>query len=327
MTPYERLTRRDFLASSAVLLSALRLRAAEPAGDAVEPIIDIHQHTNYSGRTNDQFIAHQRAMGITKTVLLPAGTEVERPSTHMGKSNGLAAQCGGNQSVVDLSRQYPKELLFGANEVTDLPTARQEIEKYLKLGGVIIGEQKFSLNCDSESIEMVASLAQEYQVPVLMHFQHEMYNLGIERFHTILKKYPKVNFIGHAQTWWGNIDKELEQKVLYPVTKVTPGGITDRLLSDYPNMYGDLSAGSGLNSMLRDEDHARGFLDRHQDRLVFGSDCNDTIGRGPGCQGAQILAAIRRLAPNAKAIRRILYENAARLLKLANDPAAKAPVK
>jgi predicted TIM-barrel fold metal-dependent hydrolase len=327
MTPHERLSRRDFLASSAVFLSALQLHSAEPDAAAAEPIIDIHQHTNYSGRTNDQFIAHQRAMGISKTILLPAGTEVERPSTHMGKSNGLAAQCGGNQTAMDLAREYPKELLFGANEVTDLPSARQEIEKYLKLGGVIIGEQKFSLNCDSESIELVAGLAQEYQVPVLMHFQHEMYNLGIERFHTILKKYPKVNFIGHAQTWWGNIDKDLDQKILYPVTKVTPGGITDRLLSDHPNMHGDLSAGSGLNSMLRDEDHARGFLDRHQDQLVFGSDCNDTIGRGPGCQGAQILAAIRRLAPNAKAIRKILYENAARLLKLSGKNSATVPVK
>jgi hypothetical protein len=32
---------------------------------------------------------------------------------------------------------------------------------------------------------------------------------------------------------------------MYPKTPVTPGGITDRLLSDYPNMFGDMSAGSG----------------------------------------------------------------------------------
>ncbi|MBM3833549.1 MAG: amidohydrolase [Verrucomicrobia bacterium] len=327
MTCNPPLSRRDFLRASTLLLATATLHSAESDAQTAEPVIDIHQHTNYSGRTDDQFIAHQRAMGISKTVLLPAGTPVERASTHMGKSNGLAAQCGGNQSVVDLARQYPKELLFGANEVTDLPNARQEIEKHLKLGAVMIAEQKFSLDCDSEHIQMLAGLAQEYSVPVLMHFQHNMYNLGIERFHTILAKYPKVSFIGHAQTWWGNTDKNHDQTILYPTTPVTAGGITDRLLSDYPNMFGDLSAGSGLNSMLRDENHARGFLDRHQDQLLFGSDCNDTIGRGPGCQGAQILAAIRRLAPNPKVVRKILYENAARLLKISTKPAATAVVK
>jgi predicted TIM-barrel fold metal-dependent hydrolase len=310
------LSRRDFLISSSALLLAAPLRAAEPGAESSEPVIDIHQHTNYSGRSDEQLIAHQKTMGVTKTILLPAGTPAERPSTHEGKSNGLAAQCGGNQSVLDLTRREPKQFLFGANEVTDLPTARQEIEKYLKLGGIIIGEQKFSVNCDSKEIEVVAGLAQEYGVPVLMHFQHGMYNLGIERFHKILEKFPRANFIGHAQTWWGNVDRNLDQTVLYPKTKVAPGGITDRLLSDYPNMFGDMSAGSGLNSMLRDEDQARGFLDRHQNKLLFGSDCNDTIGSGPKCQGAEILAAIRRLAPNAKAIRKILYENAARLLKI-----------
>ena len=68
--------------------------------------------------------------------------------------------------------------------------------------------------------------------------------------------------------------------------------------------------------MLRDEEHARGFLDRHQNQLVFGSDCNDAVGMGEACQGAQILAAIRRLAPNREAVQKILYRNTARLLKL-----------
>ncbi|MCP5120702.1 MAG: hypothetical protein GY953_58660 [bacterium] len=149
-----------------------------------------------------------------------------------------------------------------------------------------------------------------------MHFQHEAYNMGIERFQTMLEKFPTVNFIGHAQTWWGNIDKNHDQTVMYPKTPVTQGGISGRLLSDYENMYGDLSAGSGLNSMLRDEDHARGFLDRHQDRLLWASDCSDTFGEGPDCIGANSLAAVRRLAPNERAVRKILYENSARLLKL-----------
>ena len=122
--------------------------------------------------------------------------------------------------------------------------------------------------------------------------------------------------VGHAQTFWGNIDKNHDQQVMYPTGKVTPGGITDRLLSDYPNMFGDMSAGSGLNAIIRDEEHYRGFMERHRDKLMFGSDCNDTIGAGPGCQGSQTIAAIRRVAPSKQIERKLLFENAKQLLRI-----------
>ena len=65
------LSRREFLAATTMaMVSAASATAAE---DAAEPIIDIHQHTNYSGRGDSQLIAHQKAMGVTTTVLLPAG--------------------------------------------------------------------------------------------------------------------------------------------------------------------------------------------------------------------------------------------------------------
>ena len=70
------------------------------------------------------------------------------------------------------AREHPGEFLFGANEVTDLPEATYEIEKYLKLGGVIIGEQKFSVECDSRESQRLYELAAERRVPILLHFQH-----------------------------------------------------------------------------------------------------------------------------------------------------------
>jgi len=320
MTTFRSFSRREFLAGTTLLLagSTLPLLGDDANNSAkTEPVIDIHQHTNYGGRTDEQLLAHQRAMGITTSILLPSGRPLDLPSTHNGKSNGLAAKCLGNESVLAIAKQFPGEFVFGANETTDLPEARQELEKYLKLGAVVIAEQKFGVDCDSKPSQMIAELAQEYKVPVLLHFQFEMYNLHFERFHTMLEKFPKVNFIGHAQTWWANIDKDHnDQKVLYPKTKVTRGGLTDRLLSDYPNMFGDLSAGSGLNALIRDEEHTHEFLERHQDKLVYGSDCVDTIGRGPGCQGAQTIAAIRRLAPSKKIERKLLYENSMKLFRI-----------
>ena len=106
-----------------------------------------------------------------------------------------------------------------------------------------------------------------------------MYNYGFDRFGRVLEQFRDVTFIGHAQTWWANIDaKHADQSVLYPKGPVTRGGLTDRYLSDYPNMFGDLSAGSGLNALTSDEAFTRDFLERHQDKLLFGSDCSDREG-------------------------------------------------
>lgn len=310
-------TRRDMVMAAAMALAAPCVQGADraPSTEPVDPIIDIHQHTNYSGRTDAQLFRHQQAMGVTQTILLPAGSAVDRPSTHHGKSNGLAAGCGGNDTCLAISRANPGHYRFFANEVPDLPTARETLTKYLKMGALGIGEQKFSVPCDSPPIELVARIAQEFAVPVLLHFQHGMYNLDFPQFHKVLEKFARVNFIGHAQTFWAYIDRNCDPTQMYPKGKVAPGGITDQYLSDYPNMWADLSAGSGLNSMLRDEDHARGFLDRHQDKILFGSDCNDSVGRGPTCQGWLTIHTLRRLAPHAVE-RKILFENARRLFKL-----------
>lgn len=289
-----------------------------PAVNASEPVIDIHQHIFYHGRTDGQLIHHQQMMGVTQTIMLPAGSPVNTMSTHFGLSNGLQAYCGGNQSCYDFAQAHADAFLFGANEVPDLPTATKEIEKYLKLGGKIIAEVKFGVACDSQGMQKIYQLAQEYDVPILMHWKYEVYNFGFPRFYKMLEKYPKVNFIGHAQTWWANIDKKQQDHPweMYPKGPLVPGGITDRYLSDYPNMYGDLSAGSGLNSYLRDEDFTRDFFTRHQDKLIFGSDCADSVGEGKACDGAQIIAAVRRLASAKSVERKLLYENAKKMFKL-----------
>src|ERR1051325_6622825 len=105
-------SRREFLGTVA---------AAPLLAQAVEPIIDIHQHTNYTGRSDEELIRHQREMGVAKTVLLPAGSKY-----------GLAADCGGNDTVVAVARRLPREYVYFANELPDIPDARPVIERYLR---------------------------------------------------------------------------------------------------------------------------------------------------------------------------------------------------
>src|SRR6185503_20161305 len=105
------ITRREFLGVSAALAVGADKQDAEP-------IIDIHQHTGYGGkrdkagkvldpgRTDEQLLAHQRAMGVTRTVLLPAGSEVLRASTHQGSANGLQGTCSGNEACEKLAKAH-----------------------------------------------------------------------------------------------------------------------------------------------------------------------------------------------------------------------------
>jgi predicted TIM-barrel fold metal-dependent hydrolase len=107
---------------------------------------------------------------------------------------------------------------------------------------------------------------------------------------------------------------------------VKRGGLTDRMLADYPNLYGDLAAMSGRNSLARDTEFAVGFLDRHQDKLMFGSDCFCLDGKGGGqtnplpliagkCVARETLTAIRTLA-SPEVFRKVAWGNATKLLKL-----------
>lgn len=87
------LSRRSFLKNAGLLVAGGSLglqRLNQPDSDN-DPIIDIHQHMHYVGRTDEQMLAHQRKMGATKTVLLPAGSLAYTASTHYGNTNGLLA--------------------------------------------------------------------------------------------------------------------------------------------------------------------------------------------------------------------------------------------
>src|SRR5580704_9660959 len=154
-------------------------------------------------------------MSVTKTNLLPGA-----PGMGVPDISSRIVRIGGNDTCINLSRRYPKEFVYFANERPDLPTTREVLEKVLKMGALGIGEQKFHVDCDSTQMQLVAKVAEEYHVPLLMHFQHDTFNLHLERFHTMLEKFPRVNFIGHAGAWWSNLDRNSDQVTEYPAGKV-----------------------------------------------------------------------------------------------------------
>ena len=58
------LTRRKFLATTSASLAASALPGQALVRKPRQEIIDLHQHTNYSGRNDERLLRHQRALGV-----------------------------------------------------------------------------------------------------------------------------------------------------------------------------------------------------------------------------------------------------------------------
>ena len=141
---------------------------------------------------------------------------------------------------------------------------------------------------------------------------------GLPQLELCLKRFPKLIFLGHGPAFWsemGTLDTVCD-RAGYPNYPIRAEGAVPKLFRRYQNMWGDLSAGSGANALMRDEAYAVKFLNEFQDRLCFGTDiCYPTQNLPLG----NFLIRLRdegKLAPEA--FEKIARGNAIRLLKL-ND--------
>ena len=79
--------RREFLAAAGTLAGLAG--CSQSAGTA---IIDFHQHTHYLARSDADLVAHQRKLGVAKTVLLPAGSRYGLAAVRRLAPNPVAAR-------------------------------------------------------------------------------------------------------------------------------------------------------------------------------------------------------------------------------------------
>jgi predicted TIM-barrel fold metal-dependent hydrolase len=189
------------------------------------------------------------------------------------------------------------------------------LKRYQDAGAKGFGEHKPGVAIDDPRNLELFNAAAEVGLPVLFHLDNSRNfdKPGLPGLENLLKQIPNGVFIAHAQGWWASISGETTQADLqqYPKGEVKPGGAIDRLMDTYPNIYGDLSAGSGLNAMTRDPEFGREFVIRRADRLLWGTDF-----LAPGQQTGQLSFYLNLDLPEDVQAN-VFRENARRLLGLA----------
>ena len=196
---------------------------------------------------------------------------------------------------------------------------------YKEAGCKLVGEYVTNLPFDDPMHRNLFRQVEEIGLPLTFHVGptrgscYGVYDdLGLPRLEKVLKACPKLILLGHSQPFWAEISRVTEKSRRgYPKGKVRPGRLV-HLMREYPNLWGDLSAGSGFNAISRDPEFGYRFMEEFQDRLLFGTDIcyvpvnlHKTFG---------IIKYFRKLRKERlisdEAYEKMAWKNANRLLKL-----------
>jgi predicted TIM-barrel fold metal-dependent hydrolase len=264
------------------------------------PVLDIHLHPRATVEAN---LLHLDGSGVTKAILLTGANAEER----------------AKQAVAAHPERFVR---FASIDMTQ-PDAIERLRMAVQNGAIGFGEIKSQVEAAGPEMQRLYALAAELNVPITIHFQEVSqpgspgtFNRGVKKFDAMLKAYPKTTFVGHADAFWANVSADYAEDTSYPKGPIKPGGVTDRFLGEYPNLYADMSANSGNNFLMRDPEFAARFLERHQNKLMFGSDCPCPDGKGGTsgrCVARATLTTLKKLA-SPEVFRKIVWENGARVL-------------
>lgn len=232
------------------------------------------------------------------------------------------------EETMSIAQQYPDRIIpfFGCDPrfVQNSPTSdfRPLLQAYVAMGCKGIGEYIPNLPFDDPYNMRFFEHVEEVGLPLTFHVAPQAGGCygcidepGLPRLERVLKAFPRLTFLAHSQPFWAEISADVDpaRRNSYPAGKVVPGRVVE-LLRTYPNLYGDLSAGSGFNAISRDPEFGYEFMEEFQDRLCFGTD----IANDP--QELPIVDYFRKLREeklvSQQALDKISWRNANRLLGL-----------
>lgn len=250
-------------------------------------IIDAHNHSDWHGHDLPKFLQNMADFQIDKTWLL----SWESPPDEYDPTYNYVC-LSGERGPIPFERglayfqQAPEKFVLGYAPDPRRPDSIDRLQAAVEIYGVrVCGELKLRMMYDNWDALRMFRYCGERGLPVTVHLDYEFntgakyprpnwwYGGGIDAFERAVRSCPKTNFIGHAPGFWAHISNDdLYYQEPYPKGPVVTGGAVTRMLRTYPNLFADLSAGSGLNALKRDPSFARDFLVEFQDRLLYARD-------------------------------------------------------
>lgn len=246
---------------------------------------DIHLHLTYKQLPpSDKFfissaesmLPYLNSLGIEKGILMSSGEQ----NPHM--------PFGSNEECMKICKQFPEVFNWMCNvNAESIDTLYNRLAHYKEQGAVGIGEVMINKPLDDLFIKALFDSAQKLKLPVLIHMSpEEGYGYGVvdrpglPLLEETLRNFPDLIVIGHSQPFWHEISKDPgtdnETRNSWGSGEVRSGGRLVYLLENYPNLYCDLSANSGGCALMRDEKFGLDFIERFQDKLMFGTDMVNT---------------------------------------------------
>jgi uncharacterized protein len=313
------LTRREFARTVTAGIGLAAARCLLPERSAAEQVrraskyIDMHTHvgTVWNGHkelTAANLVRWMDEHDIEKAVVLPL-TSPESSSFLCLTEGALAAAKEFPQRLIPFCSIDPRTSVVGGTKGFE-----SIIRRYVNQGAKGFGEHKVGLDFDDPLMMQIYEVCEKIGIPLLFHMDNirGKDKPGLPRLAHALATFPKLTFIGHGPGWWASISGDVKAADLggYPNRPVQPGGAIDRLMDAYPNIYGELSAGSGAGALSRDPAFGREFLIRRQDRILFGTDYLE-----PGQKVPQF-AVLESLNLPVDVQKKIFHDNAVKLLRI-----------
>jgi len=252
------------------------------------PVIDIHEHLilkptfmdpemrGVTVTTAAELVEIADKNGIDKMVALP----LTSPETF--------AFVQSNEEVFQACDAFPGRFIKFCNvdprlKFNSLSYDFAPILSYYKEQGAKgLGELTANLWWDDPRVQNLLRGCEAVGFPVIFHIATREYNtygliteMGLHGLERALQRFPRLQLLGHSQAFWSEVsgDVSVDTRGGYPKGKVAPGGRVPELLRKYPNLWGDMSAGSGFNAVGgRDPEWGYDFLEEFQDRLLMGLD-------------------------------------------------------
>lgn len=224
--------------------------------------------------TPEQLVEHYNNIGVEQAALLPLIGPEYYP-------------CQGNEEILEIADRFPGRFIPFCNihprAVNNSSTAplSDVMKKYKDKGCKGIGEVTVNMPFNDPFMLNFFKHVEIAKLPLTFHIAHRIDNVygiyddpGLPLLEQTLQKFPGIKFFGHSQTFWAEMSilREENDRAGYPDYPIDAEGAVPKLMRKYPNLYGDLSAGSGCNALSRDPEYAIKFMTEFQDRLMFGLD-------------------------------------------------------